>query len=68
MDESLNLLGSGTGESRVTATLANLRRNVLDQHAATIDREHFAHELFSGSTRPADVALGHGELPIGFRH
>src|SRR5687768_8958346 len=47
MDESPDFLGRGTGEGRLSTTLANLRRNVLDKYTAAIDREHLAHEFIS---------------------
>ena len=62
MDESSNLLSSGTGESRLAAALAYLPRNVFDQHAAVIDREHFTHKLISCGGGGADVTLEHGYL------
>jgi hypothetical protein len=47
MDEPPDLLGRCAGESGLTATFANLRGDVLDEHTAATDCEHFAHELVS---------------------
>lgn len=60
MNESPNLLGRLSGESRFTATLTHMCGNVLDQHAAAIDREHFADELCSCSSGVANVTCEQG--------
>ena len=64
MDESADFLSRCTGKSGLATSLANLRRNVLDQHPSSIDREHLAHKLVSCGGSAADVTLEHSYLRL----
>src|SRR5437867_2048677 len=64
MDKSANLFRGFTRESRFTATLADLRRDVFHQDTSVINREHFAHELAFCDSAAADMILKHGYLRL----
>ena len=55
--QQADTLGSLPRECRLVATRADLRWNMLDQHAPAIYLQHLAYELFPGVFAAADVAF-----------
>ena len=57
MHKQADALGRFPRECGLSATRADLRRNMFNQHAPAIQFQHFAHELLPGGLAAADVAL-----------
>ena len=55
--QQADTLGSLPRECRLVATRADLRWNMLNQHAPAIDLQHFAYKLFPGGFAAADMAF-----------
>ena len=59
MNQQADTLGSLPRERRLRATGADLRWNMLNQHAPAIHIQHFAYELVPGGFAAADMAFEH---------